>query len=740
MALEKDTAASAPSSGVSTLTSFAFAARIKDLRGDLEKYNGRLTRPRQMTNGSYLVVIPASKADTDSDERTELVLTMKNLDAVPDLEFAQLQKDKKKEAVGSETSSGLGAAQSVRTKLESLTSQIRAKIKAIGTVEQVRKVFSQFDSNRNGIIDREEFLVGCRDLEIQITRKEITMLWPLWDTDSNGGLDVDEFLMIAQRGGHRRQSYLRMRDESDFACSIAIKTTRKERILKKSNLAEILAKVALGLRDSIRAKMISDDKTPQIMFEEFDADGGGTLDKNEFFEGLLKSGYEISEDELEILWPMIWDKKETDEPVTDEGEQEVCSVDFEKFISSERWDFIRMKERLVKKLPNDVDDLIDLLEKSWKVQTKKFKRRGSGSNTDGSGPRWGQKVVLPDGPRRPASRELVKQAMPIVSKKGSGTFTKPIRTDLSGFDLEHEKQKMLIAAVRRRQNYVRVNQEPEFVFHEQNPKPAMPDDHDIDFDLAAAYVLERGRRSSTQKWLESHVYANPKADQPWSRNSSAPERDPNESWGYDSPTERPFSCPPAPWMVQENHIPDRAASCPPNRATTKEDGGRQPTRPGRPAPSSEHNCKPKPKIGWQGSRSSSRGSSRGSSRISNQNSHNKSFQDNAFHANDQLLEVYDLPERSLILKSVSSVHSSKSKARRTLGRKRKGKGRGNKKVFLKADIQNNSSVISETNQKPRELTTEQKRTRAMSQLRAQQKRVRSKIAFADHYMRVGGVV
>lgn len=104
----------------------SFAARIKGLRGELSKYNGRLTRPKQIAGGTFVVFVPPSKLD-HIDEKTEIILGMKNLDVVPDLEFRKLEKQKIQIAL-MEKAPGLGAAQTTRTRMEALTAQIRGAL------------------------------------------------------------------------------------------------------------------------------------------------------------------------------------------------------------------------------------------------------------------------------------------------------------------------------------------------------------------------------------------------------------------------------------------------------------------------------------------------------------------------------------------------------------------------------------------------------------------------------------
>jgi hypothetical protein len=74
---------------------------------------------------------------------------------------------------------GAGVNLGMKGTLQTLCAQIRAAMKAAkkrgGTT--ARQIFMQFDTDCNGIVDKDELLIGCRDMGIPITKEDVETLW-----------------------------------------------------------------------------------------------------------------------------------------------------------------------------------------------------------------------------------------------------------------------------------------------------------------------------------------------------------------------------------------------------------------------------------------------------------------------------------------------------------------------------------------------------------------------------------
>ena len=80
----------------------------------------------------------------------------------------------------------------------SVLERVRAQIKARGakTIRGLGRTFRNFDSfDGNHKIDRDEFYSGLCEIQIRISRQEADSLMALFDTDGDGCVNFDEFLV-----------------------------------------------------------------------------------------------------------------------------------------------------------------------------------------------------------------------------------------------------------------------------------------------------------------------------------------------------------------------------------------------------------------------------------------------------------------------------------------------------------------------------------------------------------------
>ena len=78
--------------------------------------------------------------------------------------------------------------------LEKVRSQIQAR--GAKTIRGLGRTFRNFDSfDGNHKIDREEFYSGLCEIQVRVTRDEANTLMALFDTDGDGYVNFDEFLV-----------------------------------------------------------------------------------------------------------------------------------------------------------------------------------------------------------------------------------------------------------------------------------------------------------------------------------------------------------------------------------------------------------------------------------------------------------------------------------------------------------------------------------------------------------------
>ena len=65
-------------------------------------------------------------------------------------------------------------------------------------IEAIKLIFTQFDTNENGSIDKAELANLCRALGDPLTRSELDQAFKDLDTDGSGKIQWEEFIMFWQ--------------------------------------------------------------------------------------------------------------------------------------------------------------------------------------------------------------------------------------------------------------------------------------------------------------------------------------------------------------------------------------------------------------------------------------------------------------------------------------------------------------------------------------------------------------
>jgi Ca2+-binding EF-hand superfamily protein len=112
-----------------------------------------------------------------------------------------------------------------QTMFAGLNAQIRQAmaIASANKSDGLRQIFSKFDVDGNAMVDKREFLLGCTQLGVKITSEEVCagwtgnlhkvfalisapastihqvdLMWPYFDMDNSGQMDMEEFLLFAE--------------------------------------------------------------------------------------------------------------------------------------------------------------------------------------------------------------------------------------------------------------------------------------------------------------------------------------------------------------------------------------------------------------------------------------------------------------------------------------------------------------------------------------------------------------
>jgi centrin-3 len=128
--------------------------------------------------------------------------------------------------------------------------------------QEIKEAFDLFDTDKTGTIDYHELKVAMRALGFDVKKQEVLGLMREYDRDGAGQIEYPDFLEIM--------------------------TTK---IAERDPVEEILKAGRISLRNLRRVarelgENLSDDEL-QAMIDEFDKDGDGEINENEFL-GIMK--------------------------------------------------------------------------------------------------------------------------------------------------------------------------------------------------------------------------------------------------------------------------------------------------------------------------------------------------------------------------------------------------------------------------------------------------------------------
>jgi Ca2+-binding EF-hand superfamily protein len=198
---------------------------------------------------------------------------------------------------------------SVKIAHQKFVQQLKKAIKALEGKkgQSVQDVLVEMDDDKSGSIDKEELLLGAHTLGISVAPHELEMIWPLFGPfDAEGAIEIDRFIKICgNRSKATGRSQVKALDAMDSRMLTLQKMNRKLRIDKKSQLKKRINELSVDLQSRTLAKLQERGLSAEKAFAFFDTDGGGTIDKQEFYVGLKSMGIRINDDELRVIWPMF---------------------------------------------------------------------------------------------------------------------------------------------------------------------------------------------------------------------------------------------------------------------------------------------------------------------------------------------------------------------------------------------------------------------------------------------------
>jgi hypothetical protein len=230
-----------PPFSISILEDEKFKVKLQHMMGDMSKFNGQLVNPtpvncQALADGIVKEKRSALQAyEVELDPRTKCVVTADMLGVHEDLDYlrnkAQAMTLQKSKTTGNNRSS-------VSMALSSLITQVRKKVheQMKNKGESAMDQFRQFDTDKSGEIDEIEFMEALKVMGIQISKKEIQMVFRCLDSNETGGIDLNEWESLVG-GGKGGNSYVK---DNHVLCTYMSAERRSSRIRAATVISQSL--------------------------------------------------------------------------------------------------------------------------------------------------------------------------------------------------------------------------------------------------------------------------------------------------------------------------------------------------------------------------------------------------------------------------------------------------------------------------------------------------------------------
>jgi Ca2+-binding EF-hand superfamily protein/CRP-like cAMP-binding protein len=160
----------------------------------------------------------------------------------------------------------------------------------VSTIESkttnIRQVFRKFDADRSGTVDYEECFSGLQSLGVSLNDDEFEELISIIDADGSGEISYFEFAEM-------------------LATTEKLSTKKKRRSSPRPVHNEDKERQLPTWWKEMRVKIEAKATNVQTLFRSFDADKSGTVDVEEFRNGLHYIGVELSESQFAELLDMV---------------------------------------------------------------------------------------------------------------------------------------------------------------------------------------------------------------------------------------------------------------------------------------------------------------------------------------------------------------------------------------------------------------------------------------------------
>ena len=185
--------------------------------------------------------------------------------------------------------------------------------KQFGSKEQAAEAFKRIDANGDGVLSRDELRSAALPNGAKLTSIEVDSIFALGDANNDGEIDLEEFLavMVPSAGfsssfsSSSNTTFIKKTASSMTSFSSSSSSSFQQQS-SSSSMQQTYVSTSKYTQSSASSSSssvsFSSAAEVKAAFRQFDANGDGQLDRNEFKQLLASSGKKVSDQEAMALF------------------------------------------------------------------------------------------------------------------------------------------------------------------------------------------------------------------------------------------------------------------------------------------------------------------------------------------------------------------------------------------------------------------------------------------------------
>ena len=183
--------------------------------------------------------------------------------------------------------------------------------------DRVVDIFKKWDEDKSGSVDKKEFCRAIKSLGFDIPQEDCEKVFDALDDDRSGKLEYKELNEMLRKGvgSEKSKNRLRrgsMRGQADHGRGAKLTARNMNSSFQGSRVAaldpdevKLDPNSGVSIQEQLGVALAKNSAKLVDLFREWDDDGNGAIDKNEFRESIAYLGYKVSKKQADGLFEAL---------------------------------------------------------------------------------------------------------------------------------------------------------------------------------------------------------------------------------------------------------------------------------------------------------------------------------------------------------------------------------------------------------------------------------------------------